>query len=75
MACADARLGMTPFTLLDITRNDKKYAHKNEDDAKLGFIIWFRKGMISSHCVRVSITLLCIYNQFWFGYHIQRLIS
>lgn len=39
-----ARLGDTPFTSMGITRNDKRFAHK-DDDALLGFIIWFTKGM------------------------------
>ena len=39
-----ARLGDTPFTSMGITRNDKCFSHK-DDDAELGFIIWFTKGM------------------------------
>jgi hypothetical protein len=62
MVYADAWLGMTPFTSLNITWNDKRYAHKDEDDSKLGFIIWFTKDMTSSHCIRFNITSLCIYN-------------
>jgi hypothetical protein len=38
------RLGDTPFTSMSIIRNDKRHAHK-DDDALLGFIIWFTKGM------------------------------
>jgi hypothetical protein len=58
MAYADARLGKTPFTSLGITWNDKRYAHKDEDDTKLGFIIWFRKGMTSNPFIRITSLIL-----------------
>jgi hypothetical protein len=63
MAYVDARLGMrTSFISVGITQNDKRYAHKDEDDLKLGFIIWFRKGMTISHCIRVTVISLCAYD-------------
>jgi hypothetical protein len=34
----------TPFTSMGITRNDKHHAHE-DDDALLGFIIWFTKNV------------------------------
>jgi hypothetical protein len=58
MAYADARLGKTPFTSLGVTQNDKRYAHKDEDDTKLGFIIWFRKGMTSNPFIRIATLIL-----------------
>jgi hypothetical protein len=54
-------MAVPTLTSLGITWNDKRYAHKDEDDAKLDFIIWFGKGMTSNHCIRVTITLLCTY--------------
>jgi hypothetical protein len=39
-----ARLGDIPFTSMGITKNDKRFAHKDDKDSKMGFILWFLKG-------------------------------
>jgi len=39
------RIGDTPFSHMGITKNYWTPPHKDEDDSKMGFILWFTKGI------------------------------